>query len=74
MMYWNGDWNWGGWLAMTATMILIWGLLAWAIVAVVREIRTSRSGHDPESILSERLARGDITVEQFEELRAALRR
>ena len=73
MMYWNGDWNWGAWLGMTAMMLAFWGLIAWAIVALVRGLSATTRHGDAETILAERLARGEISPAEFEELRAALR-
>jgi uncharacterized membrane protein len=73
MMYWNGDWNWGAWLAMAVMMLSFWGLVAWAVVTLVRGASGGRRHHDAESILAERLARGEISTEEFEDLRAAIR-
>src|SRR5581483_538087 len=38
MMWWpdHGGWGWGGWLAMTLTMLAFWGLVAWVVVSLVR--------------------------------------
>jgi putative membrane protein len=72
MMYWgNGDWNWAAWVAMTASMVLFWGLIAWAVVTLVRQPRdvTRR----PEEVLADRFARGEIDEEEFRRRRDALR-
>ena len=72
MMYWNGQWNWGAWLGMTMMMLAFWGAVAWAIVAA---LRASGSPSQPaaQQILDERLARGELTIEEFESLHQALR-
>jgi putative membrane protein len=74
MMYWNGDWNWGAWLAMALTMVAFWGLLAWAVVSLVKSSSRRDSRNDAESILAERLARGELTPAEYDELRRVLRK
>lgn len=71
MMYWNGDWNWGAWLGMTAMMVVFWGAVAWAILAAVRGSGAARP-RSAQQILDERLAHGEITVEEYEKLHMAL--
>ena len=73
MMYWNGDWNWGAWLAMSVMMIAFWGIIVWVLVVLVRGTRAGSPPRSPDEILDERLARGEISVAEFEELRGALR-
>ena len=36
MMWWGGDWGWGAWLGMSIGMLAFWGILAWAVVTLVR--------------------------------------
>lgn len=72
MMYWSGEWSWVAWLGMTALMILFWGGVAWVVLAVVRG-STSSPPRSPEQVLDERLASGEITVEEYESRRRALR-
>lgn len=78
MMYWNGDsgwgwgWGWGAWLGMSLMMVLFWGLVAWAIVAIARSTRGT-SSTTAQQILDERLAHGEISVAEFEESARALR-
>lgn len=69
MMCWN--WGWGAWAAMAAAMVAIWGLIALGIVMVVRAFAPG-SARGARRILDERLARGEITTQQYEELRRAL--
>jgi len=76
MMWWpdHGGWGWGGWLAMTLTMLAFWGLVAWVVVSLVRQPGGRREpGRDTEEILAERFARGEIDEDEFRQRRAALR-
>lgn len=72
MMYWgDNSWNWAAWLAMTLSMVVFWGLIAWAIVALVR--RPTHHGPTAEQILDERFAQGDIDEDDYRRRRDALR-
>jgi putative membrane protein len=76
MMWWNGG-GWG-WLVMSASMLVFWGLVIWGVVSVVGSSRGPSSGAgrptDPERILKERFARGEIDAEEYEQRREVLRR
>ncbi len=74
MMVWDGhDWGWGGWLLMTFSMVVFWGLVIGVLVAFLRGIRGSGSGtpteypggRSVEQILAERYARGDIDDDEY---------
>jgi putative membrane protein len=82
MMFWNG----GGWpfwevALMWVGMIAFWGLLIWAIYALITSA-TRRTGPQPRGeehrgddarrILDERLARGEIDAEEYRRLRDVL--
>lgn len=75
---WSGyGWPWPGLLWFLA-FLLFWGgliaLLIWAIrlsAASRRELRDRREGAD--EILRRRLARGEITEEEYERIRRILR-
>ena len=73
MMNWNGNWSGSGWwVLMCVMMIAFWATVIWAVVAYSR--RASGSDHSPgQTILDERLARGEITPAEYEELHQALR-
>lgn len=73
MMWWNGDWSWAGWLAMTVSMLAFWGLVIWAVLAIVRGSGDRPGAVDPERTLAERFARGDISVEEFHDRLETLR-
>jgi putative membrane protein len=77
MMFWNG----GGWpfwevALMWAGMIAFWGLLIWAVYALVTSA-TRRHGPGPgdgdaRQILDGRLARGEIDTEEYQRLHDVL--
>jgi putative membrane protein len=67
MWGWNG-WSWWVWLAMSLSMVAFWGLIIWGIVALFRGSGWSwprHDGPDPEQILAERFARGEIDDEEY---------
>lgn len=72
MMHWGGDgwgWGWPGWILMAVSMLAFWGLLAGLVVMLFRWGGRSGSGEgradEPERILAERFARGDIDDEEY---------
>ena len=78
-MRWGNDWGWGGWAIGVLMMLVFWGGLAAVIVLLVRgtdrtsDRKESRSDpHDADTILRERLARGEISVEEYEERKKLL--
>jgi putative membrane protein len=81
MMFWYGG-GWAWWQAglMWLAMIAFWGLLVWAIYALVSGItrRTEaapgeqRQPGDARRILDERLARGEIDTEEYQRLHDVL--
>ena len=81
MWYWNGGWSWWGWVGMTITMLIFWGLVIWGIVALVRYYNAPRadapSGREqeatPEGILATRFARGEIDEQEFTHKREVIR-
>jgi putative membrane protein len=77
MMSWHGGWGWGGWMAMGVMMLLFWGLIIAAVIAIVRSwrpgTRESLGGNgDALRLLDERLARGDIDEEDYRKRRDLL--
>jgi len=69
-------WHSGLWLgAMVLWMVLFWALVIGGIVwllAALRPREASRVPEDPLAILRQRYARGEITREQYEEMRRDL--
>lgn len=70
MMHWDGDGR-GGWaVGMILMMLVFWGGIVavfWmALATVQRGPRPSTAGRlDARGVLAERLARGDIDVEDY---------
>jgi putative membrane protein len=77
----NMMWHWGGWgvgmmvLGFVIT-IIFWGaiiaLVVWAVRRVAGHSSSSQGGHTPLDIAKERYARGEITKEQFEQIKRDL--
>ncbi len=76
-MFWYGDhmsgWGWG---LMAVGMIAFWVLIIIAVVALFRSV--TRSPHPPpmdtpEHLLAQRLARGEITEDEYQRTLALLR-
>jgi len=66
MMYWDGSWSWWAWLLMSFSMVAFWGLVIWAVVALFRRFDRDRpQASDPEAILAERFAAGQIDEEEY---------
>jgi putative membrane protein len=72
---WGGGWNWGGGIFMGICGLLFIGLIVWIIM------RASGHGYrhhgwaanqTPLDIAKERYAKGEITKEQFEQLKKDL--
>lgn len=80
MMYWGDHMSTGGWIfSVLATLIfiaLIVALIAWFLSATSREDsgRDDTGGGSAQEILDRRLASGELTVEQYEQLRDTLAR
>jgi uncharacterized membrane protein len=78
-MYWNGDMSAAGWFFMILGTLLMLALLAGAAVWIAGSLKVhDRAGvgavleRSPREILDRRLAAGELTVEQYDELRAAV--
>lgn len=72
MMGWyhDGSWGWGTWLGMAVMMAVVWGAVIAAIVLVFRPADrrgtgSPRSGQQPDQILAERYARGEIDEAEY---------
>lgn len=70
------DWGGGWWVAMMLAMLLFWGLVIVGIVWLARAgglgDRSSGAGKGAMEILDERLAAGDISIEEYERRREIL--
>ncbi len=72
--YDNGGMHWGLWIVMIVALLVFFGLLAWVALNITRPRDThggapqppaDTNGSDPLRILDERLARGDIEVDEY---------
>ena len=69
----GGGWGWmiGGWIMM----VVFWGLVIVGIVALVRAANNRGGGAEPKDketsveVLRRRYAAGELTKEQFEEMK-----
>lgn len=75
MMYGYGFWWWGIIMMLFWVLVIVGGI--WLVVSLLRQGRPAEVGPGPGrerplDILRERYARGEITREQFEEMRRDL--
>lgn len=71
MMWWNGSWMWM-WFGVVPVMLLMWAL---TVVLVMPLLRDRRDGPaSPRERLDERLASGEISVDEHRIRRSALAR
>jgi putative membrane protein len=80
-MMWDNGWGAGQWVAMSLMMVLFWGLIIFAVVALVRSTRSEGHSssappraHAARRILDERFARGEIDAEEYVQRRDLLDR
>jgi putative membrane protein len=79
MMFWTDhDLTGWGWVAMTLSMVVFWGLLITLAVVLVRGLNRPAGQADgprpsPERLLAERFARGEIDEEEYQRRLTALR-
>jgi putative membrane protein len=79
MMYWNGHMTTGGWVISILWTVIIFALIAGAIAWLVSELSgrnastaDSSSEGSAREILDRRLAKGELTIEQYRELRETI--
>ena len=79
MMFWYGNAGWAFWQValMWVGMIAFWVLLIWAVYALItgasRRTGQEQRGEEPSNddaqrILDERLARGEISTDEYQHL------
>ncbi len=75
-MWYMHDVGWGWWLLMSVGMVAFWALVLYGVVWLVRGEALGRSKpatpESPDEVLRRRLAEGEITIEEYERVRAAL--
>lgn len=67
-MMWSNGTGWVGWLLMTLTMVVLWALVAFGILALFRGTPDSgvrQPRHDADRTLDEEFARGRIDAEEY---------
>jgi putative membrane protein len=75
--YGPGPWGWGWMVGGWVMMVVFWGLLIAGIVILVRALTTrnvfGQPSHDGAlELLRRRYAAGEITKDQFEEMKRTL--
>ncbi len=80
MMYEFGNQGWGagGWIFMAVAMVIFWAIVVFGVIALVRYVGHNHRNDpsipkDPESILKERFAKGEIDEESFRKSIATLK-
>jgi putative membrane protein len=81
MWNWHTGWSWWGWLGMSVSMLIFWGLVIWGIVVLVRYLSTpeqhvpsaGQRSTSPDTILAERFASGEIDDREYAHKRQMLR-
>lgn len=83
--YDNGGTHWVLWIVIILVMVAFSGILAWAVVSLIRQRDGQRLGGvplpptggtsspNPLQILDERLARGEIEIDEYTRRRDLLR-
>ena len=74
MMFWyGGHWAWWQGGLMWLGMIVFWGLLIWAVYALITNLTRKPDGQDSTGdarrILDQRLAKSEISPEEYQRLR-----
>lgn len=78
MMFWDGGWGPAGWIFMSLMMVGFWALVIAAVVFAVRAMGSDRDRARADDqlaarrILNERLARGELTEEEYTRRRQLL--
>lgn len=79
MNRWHDGWGPGAWIAMAFVMLVFWTIVVAAVIALVRSDHARGQDHvagradDPERILAERFARGEIDADEYKQRRDLLR-
>jgi flagellar biosynthesis/type III secretory pathway M-ring protein FliF/YscJ len=69
MWYWGGGWHWWDWLVGVVVMVAFWAVIVWALWIVARGLLGPRESDRHEA---DRLARGEIGLEEYQSLRRVL--
>ncbi len=66
---WNGWWGWGMWLGMGFLWLLFLAAVVAGVVLLVRAGTKTGGRSEALRILEERLARGEISLEEYERVK-----
>jgi putative membrane protein len=68
------DMDGSDWIWMTSMMVIFWGVVAVVVIAVIRSSgsTTAAPRDTPEETLRQRLARGEIGIEEYQQRLEAL--
>jgi putative membrane protein len=71
-MGWH-DMNGTDWIWATTMMVLFWGAIAAVVITLLRRATTGSTPRDtPEETLQQRLARGEIDIDEYHQRLEAL--
>jgi putative membrane protein len=75
-MFYMHNFGWGWWLVMSLGMVAFWGLIIYAVVWLLRGGSSQRpeamGQQRPDEILKQRLAQGELSVDEYERLIATI--
>ena len=66
-------WGWGWGIMMMVLLVVIIGLVAWVVVRATQQPSSGHPHDRAREILAERLAKGEITSDEFRDLAQHLR-
>ncbi|HZV25272.1 MAG TPA: hypothetical protein VFG00_03190 [Acidothermaceae bacterium] len=66
-MVWHHSWGAGDWVVMSLVMLIFWGALVAGVLWLVRNARRplEQNPGGARQILDEKLARGEVTEEEY---------
>ena len=73
-MFYMHSVGWGWWLVMSIGMVAFWAVVIYGIVRLRGPSRTGTEppGESPEQTLKRRLARGEISIDEYRQLLATI--
>jgi putative membrane protein len=75
-MFYMHDIGWGWWLLMSIGMVAFWALVIYGAVWLLRgerpQGREQERLEDPQEVLKRRLAAGEISIDEYQQLRDAI--
>jgi putative membrane protein len=75
-MFYMHNLGWGWWLVMSLGMVAFWALVIYGVVWLLRGVGAQRPqqppAERPQEILKRRVAQGEISIEEYEQLSATV--